>query len=112
MFVINNIFDLPVFDPILDPEYIHSAFLYGTDNPIQAAVDDHFFTNKTGKGIYGFSCCKVASEYVHVSTEKADSGSGSIDDSVLFGMHASAQLISLTVRDVKFVSQAESMFCA
>ena len=112
MLVINDVMGLPVLDPVFDQKDVLSAVFCGTDHSSQLAVDDHFLADKTGKSGDSIPGSEVASEYVHIASEKTDTGPGGIDDSVLFRMDTPAQLVSLAVRYIQFVSQAETVFRA
>ena len=106
MFVVDDVFFLPVFDPLEDMENHYFILCSGTDNSIQPAVDYHFFTDETGDGVDGFRLTRGAAENVHISAQEADSGPGGVDNGVLFSMHTAAEFVSLSVRYVEFVTEA------
>lgn len=106
MLVVDDVFFLPVFDPLKDAENHYFVLCSGTDHSIQAAVDDHFFTDETGDGVDGFRLTRGTAENVHVSAQEADSGPGGVDDGVLFSMHTAAELVSVSVRYVELIAEA------
>jgi hypothetical protein len=110
MFIVNNILILPVLDPIFDAEYFHFTIGGGADDPVQPGINDHFFTYEAGESINGFLFPIFTAEDVHIPSQEAYPGPGGIDDSVLFGMHAAAEFITLAMRDVESISQTVAVF--
>ena len=88
--VIQNVGFLPVLNPIADAENFHLSVCGRADDTIKASIDDHFLADKTGEGVYRLVFSRNAAMDIHVTTQKADSGPGSIDDGILFGMDAPA----------------------
>ena len=67
MAVVKDIPIHPFLGPIADPEDFHLAVLCGTDDAVQASVDDHLLADEAGKGIYRLELSSFASVDVHVS---------------------------------------------
>jgi len=108
--VVNNIALLPFLYPISDLEDLHISVLCRADNPIEAGIDDHFFTDKAREGVYGLLGFVDTPKNIHISTEEADSSASGVDDGILFGVDASAELIAVTVGDVQFITEARAVF--
>ena len=106
LLVVYDISCLPILDPCGDAEYFHFSLDRRRNNTLDAGINDHFFADKTGNGVDGFPCSEDSAVDIHVAAEKAHAGTGSVDDGVLFGMNASAELVSLAVGDVELVPQA------
>jgi len=66
MAVIDDVFLLPILDPIAHPESFHLSVCGRADDAIQAGVDDHFFADKAGEGVYRLGFSRQAAENVHV----------------------------------------------
>ena len=112
MLVIDDIGFLPVFDPVLDPEDLILVICRGTNDAVDAGVDDHFFADKTGEGVDRLFFSIIAAVEVHVSPQQADTSPGGVDDGVLLGVDTPAELIALTVGDVELIAEANSVLIA
>lgn len=110
MFVIENIPFLPVSYPVAHQEDIHSSIFGGADDAIEAGVDDHLFTDKTGESVDGFIFSIDTAVDIYIASEEANSCSSSVDNGVLFGMDATAELIALAMGDFEFISKAKTVF--
>ncbi len=110
MGVVEDIAFLPILDPVADLEGFHLSVGSGTDDADEAGVDQHLFTDKTGEGVYRLELSRSAAVNVHVASEEADSGPGSVDDRILFGVDASAEFIALAVGNIQLVPEAEAVF--
>jgi hypothetical protein len=108
--VIDNIPFLPVPCPFAHQEDVDPTIFLGADDAIKAAVDDHFLTYKTGEGVDRFVFPVDAAEDIHIASQEANPRPGSVDNGVLFGVDAAAELVALAVGDFEFVSKTKSMF--
>jgi hypothetical protein len=106
VFIIYDIALLPVFYPVQDREDLEFSVGSGTDSSIQPRIYDHFLAYKTWESINVFLLVVDSSMYIDISPQKADSSSSSIDDGILFGMNAAAQLIALSMRNIQFIPEA------
>ena len=88
---------------------VHTVFS-GADYTVNTGIDNHFLADITGESVYPFVFSSNTAVDVHIASQEADAGTGSIDDGVLFGMDAPAELVALAVWYFQLISQAEAMF--
>ena len=108
--VVEDISLLPLLDPIADLENLHLFVCRRADDAVEARIDDHLLADVTGDGVDRLVFVWNASIDVHVSAQKTDPRSGSVDDGVLFRMDTATQLVSLPVRNFELIPQAEAVF--
>jgi len=109
MAVVYDVSFTPVLDPVAHAENFHFPVRCRTDDPVQTGVDNHLLADEAGERIYRLEFAGSAAVDVHISTQKADSGTGRIDDRVLLSVDAPAEFIPLAVRDVQLIPEAGAM---
>jgi hypothetical protein len=112
LLVIDDVAFLPVLYPVLNAKDFRLSVSGRADDSVKAGIDQHFLADKAGEGVYRPRLSRDAAVDIHVASQDADSSPGGVDDGILFGMDAAAQLIALAVGNVELVPEAEAVFKA
>lgn len=97
LFVIHDIVFLPVSDPIIYQKDLHLLFFGRANDAFEARIDNHFFAYEAREGVDGLIFSWNTAVQIHVTTEKADTGAGCVDDGVLLGMDTPTEFIALSM---------------
>ena len=112
LLIIDDVAFLPVLHPVFNAKDFHLSVCGRTDDALESGIDDHLLADEAGESVYRLRISRDAAVDVHRASEEADSGPGGVDDGVLLGMDAAAELIALAVGNVELIPEAEAVFKA